>query len=436
MREDDAAMDRTPAPLFRQVALEAAAGTQIGETLTTHWRGVAWFTVAAFVLLAGLLAFVAIVEYSPVHRIAAFVDARGGLVRLKAPLDGRVARLAVKDGAMVKKGDLLAVIASERLREEGGGERAAVRQSVDAEKASIGREIDAARQEAAMNRLMLDKRLHGLRQERETLRADLRSGERLLASLTAQSDHVASAAAEGYLPRQQAAQKRDEVSAQESRLASARGALARVEREIETSEAERQLIDARLAGVIESRQRASGELDRRTLQSEIGAEQVIRAPQDGRVSFASLADGQSVEAGQPLFTLAPANDSLVVKLLVAPAAVASVRPGVDIKLIFRAYPQERFGLFAARIDSVNEIPSLPGEVAQAPGASEPMFVAIATLPGELRSPSGEALPLKPGMLADALVPIERRTVLEWLLDPILRGLNDSVGRAAVDAAPR
>ena len=81
-----------------------------------------------------------------------------------------------------------------------------------------------------MNRLMLDKRLHGLRQERETLRADLRSGERLLASLTAQSDHVASAAAEGYLPRQQAAQKRDEVSAQESRLASARGALARVER--------------------------------------------------------------------------------------------------------------------------------------------------------------------------------------------------------------
>jgi len=429
-------MDRPPSPLFRQVALDAAAGTQIGEALTTHWRGVAWFTVAAFALLAALLAFVAIVEYSPVHRIAAFVDARSGLVRLKAPLDGRVARLAVKDGAMVKKGDLLAVIASERLREEGGGERAAVRQSVDAEKASIGREIDAARQEAAMNRLMLDKRLHGLRQERETLRADLRSGERLLASLTAQSDHVASAAAEGYLPRQQAAQKRDEVSAQESRLASARGALARVEREIETSEAERQLVDARLAGVIESRQRASGELNRLTLQSEIGAEQAIRAPQDGRVSFASLADGQSVAVGQPLFTLAPANDSIVVKLLVAPAAVASVRPGVDIKLIFRAYPQERFGLFAARIDSVNEIPSLPGEVAQAPGASEPMFVAIATLPGELRSPSGETLPLKPGMLADALVPIERRTVLEWLLEPILRGLNDSVGRVAVNAAAR
>ncbi|HEY4958375.1 MAG TPA: HlyD family efflux transporter periplasmic adaptor subunit [Caldimonas sp.] len=427
-------MDRPPPPLFRQVALDAAAGTQIGEALKTHWRGVAWFTLAAFALLAALVVFVATVEYSPVHRIASFVDAKGGLVRLKAPIDGRVSRLAVKDGAMVKKGDLLAVIGSERLREEGGGERAAVRQSVDAEKAMIGREIDAARQEAAMNRIMLERRLHGLREERETLRADIRSGERLLVSLTAQSDHVASAAAEGYLPRQQAAQKRDEVSAQESRLASAKGALARVERDIETSDAERQLIDARLAGVIENRQRSNGELNRLTVQSDMNAEQAIRAPQDGRVSFASLAAGQSVEAGQPLFTLAPANDSLVLKLLVAPAAVASVRPGVAIKLTFRAYPQERFGLFDARVDSVNEIPSLPGEVPQVTGMSEPMFVATATLPGELRSASGQALPLKPGMLADALVPIERRTVLEWLLDPILRGLNDSVGRVAPGAA--
>ena len=32
------------------------------------------------------------------------------------------------------------------------------------------------------------------------------------------------------------------------------------------------------------------------------------------------------------------------------------------------------------------------------------------------------------MLAEALVPIERRTVLEWLFEPLLRGLNDSAPR--------
>jgi len=89
-----------------------------------------------------------------------------------------------------------------------------VRQSLEAEKATIGREIDAARQEATVNRLMLERRLHGLREERETLRADIRASYLVLASLTAQNDHVASAAAEGCLPQQQAAHKRDEVTAQ------------------------------------------------------------------------------------------------------------------------------------------------------------------------------------------------------------------------------
>jgi len=111
-----------------------------------------------------------------------------------------------------------------------------------------------------------------------------------------------------------------------------------------------------------------------------------------------------------------------------------VRPGVEVKLAFRAYPQERFGLFAAKIESVNEIPSLPGEVPQAAASSEPMFVATAALPAPLLGTRGEVLPVKPGMLADALVPIERRTVLAWLLDPIVRGLNDSVGRGSRGAA--
>ena len=208
-------MDRPPSPLFRPVAVEAASGTQIVASLTTHWRGVTAFTAVAFVLLAALIAFVAIVEHSPVHRVAAFVDARSTPV-----------------------------------------------------------------------------------------------------------------------------------------------------------------------------------------------------------------------AGQPLSTIAPPEDSLVVKLLVTPAAIASVRAGAAFRLAFRAYPQERFGLFEAEVESVEEIASLPGDLAQAAaGASGPIRVATAALPRALRGPQGQELPLKPGMLADALVPSERRTVLPWLLDRSLGGRDDSVGRA-------
>jgi len=266
-------MDRPPSPLFRQVAVEAASGTQIGAPLATHWRGVAAFTSVALALLAALIAFVCLVEYSPVHRVAAFVDAPAGPVGIKAPLGGRIAQLAVLDGALVRKGDLLAVIGSERL---------------------------------------------------------------------------------------------------------------------------------------------------------------LAAP-DGRVSFASLAEGDPVEAGQPLFTITPQDGQPVVRLHVGSTAVASLRPGVAFRLAFRTYPQERFGLFDAKVESVDAV-SRPADGAD---ADAPTFVVTASLPGgALRSGEGELLPLRPGMRADALVPSERRSVLAWLLDPMRRRLDDSVGHGPALAEAR
>ena len=267
---------------------------------------------------------------------------------------------------MVKKGDLLAVIGSERLREEGGGERAAVRQSVDAEKATIEREIDAARQEAAMNRLMLDKRLHGLREERETLRADLRSGERLLASLTAQSDHVASAAAEGYLPRQQAAQKRDEVSAQESRLASVRGAAGA-----------RRARHRDQRGRAPPGRRAPGRRDREPA--------ALRAASSNRLRCRARSDAEQVDpraAGRPGLVRVAGRGPVGRG---RPAAVhdrAAGRParrqaagragrgrlgaarGRHSSSPFAPIRRSASVSSRRKVDSVNEIPSLPGEVPQ------------------------------------------------------------------------
>ena len=88
-------MDAPPSPLFRQVAVEAASGTQIGASLSTHWRGVPVFTAIAAVLLAALIAFVAVVEYAPVHRVAAFVDARAGPAAAGESVQGCPPALAI-----------------------------------------------------------------------------------------------------------------------------------------------------------------------------------------------------------------------------------------------------------------------------------------------------------------------------------------------------
>ncbi len=415
-------------PLFRPRAVEAAAGSQFGEPLRTHWRGVAVFTALAFAAIVGLLIFLSQVEYAPIHRVPAYTDARAGLVRLRSPADGLVVtRLAVKEGAQVKRGALLAVLGSDRLRSDGSSQHAAQRQRLQEQQAALQREGQAARREAAAQQAMISERLAGLRSEIVSLQADLHAGEQLLNSLGAQSEQVASMASQGYVTRLQAAQKRDEATAQASRVAAARAALARARRDMALAQAERALVETRLAGLTESRRRASGELERQAELADSEAERVIRAPEDGTVSSALIAEGQSVMLGQALLTLTPLGQPLVLRLLVPARAAAAVRPALAIKYVLQAYPQEKFGAFDAVIESVSDAPTMPGDMAPAgTGATgEPVYVALARLTGSPRGPHAELLALKPGLLAQALVPLERRSALEWLFEPLLRGFNES-----------
>jgi membrane fusion protein len=423
-----------PRQLFRPTALQAAAGTQIGEALTTHWRGVSLFALAAFVLVGALFAFAATTEYAPVHRLPAYVDVRGGLVRLSAPIGGHVRTLAVEQGATVRRGALLAMLDSDRLRADGGSEHGALRRRLEDEQGTIDRELSAARQEEEASQALIERKVRGLRAERDALGAQIQASDELLASLKAQSEQITSVAAQGYATRLQAAQKRDEVTSQQGRLAELRSTLARIDLEIATTDAERQVVGAKLAGLIENRRRSSVELERLIVQSDSDAEQAVRAPADGVVSTALIASGQSVSVGQPLFTIAPIDEPLMVRLLVPARAAASVRVGLGIKLAFRAYPQEKFGLFDARIESVSDTPSLPSEIDQMYALSEPAFIATASLPASLRAADGRPLRIKSGMLAEALVPIERRTVLEWLFEPLLRGFHQSADRSREAAA--
>ncbi len=429
------ASNKGPPTLFRAIAVEASAGTQIGEPLTTHWRGVALFTLIAFALIAALVAFAATTEYSPVHRVPSYVDPRGGLVRLSAPISGQVRELAVAQGALVRRGALLAVLDSDPLRADGGSEHGVLKRRLEDERATIEREVGDARLEADANQALIDRKLHGLRAEREALSAQIQANDELLTSLKAQSERFAAVAAQGYVSKQQAAQKKDEATSQQSRLAELRASRARVDLEITTTEAEPQVEAAKLQGLIENRRRSSGELERLIVQSESEAQQAIRAPADGMLSMALIANGQSVAAGQPLFTIAPVDAPLIVRLLVPARAAASVKVGLGVKVVFRAYPQEKFGQFDARIETVSDMPSLPTEIAGMYALSEPVFIATASLPTQLRTPNGRLLKIKAGMLADALVPIERRTVLEWLFEPLLRGFHASADRSRDTASP-
>lgn len=416
-------------PLFRTLAVEAASGTQIGDPINFSWRGVAVFTVTSFVLVAALLLFASLVEYSAVHRVRAYTDALGGVIRLRAPADGMVVtRIVAPEGSIVRQGELVALLGSDRYRSDGGSQRLLQQGKLNEEQAAILKEIDAAREEAAAQQAVNNRRIGGLLAEREALRADLEAAERLQASLTEQSSQYAVLASQGFVSQALASQKRDEVTSQVSRRAAAKVALTRVDRDIATTRAEQRLLEAKLSGLTANRLRSNGELERQKLLGDIEAERALQAPVTGIVSGALIAEGQSLIQGQAMFTITPQGQPMVLRLLISGKAAAAVQAGMEVKYSLDAYPREKFGLFAARIESVGNAPTIQGDLAGEGAQAELVYVATARMISVPSGPMGQPFGLKPGMSGEVLVPTERRTILEWLLQPFIGGFSQNAAK--------
>jgi membrane fusion protein len=87
--------------------------------------------------------------------------------------------------------------------------------------------------------------------------------------------------------------------------------------------------------------------------------------------------------------------------------------------MYEAFPYEKFGTARGTVTSISRTILGPSEVS-IPGlnVSQPAFRVRASLASEDIHAYGQAVPLQPGMLVNADVVFDRRSLLQWLLDPL------------------
>ena len=117
--------------------------------------------------------------------------------------------------------------------------------------------------------------------------------------------------------------------------------------------------------------------------------------------------------------LVPSGDELVAELFVPSHAAGFINAGQTLKLKYEAFPFQRFGSQEATVDNVS-LTVLTTEETGLPGAafSEPVFSARGRLAAQTVYAYGTSVPLRAGMLLSADVVVDRRTLVEWLLDPV------------------
>jgi hemolysin D len=150
---------------------------------------------------------------------------------------------------------------------------------------------------------------------------------------------------------------------------------------------------------------------------------VLRAPSDGIVlELAQRSIGSVAKEAEPLVTLVPRSAVLEAEVEVDGIDISRLRTGDPVRLKLDALPFQRHGTIDGRLRVVTENSFVP-EKGEARGA---FFRARITLgPASFRDVP-DNFRLIPGMATTAEILVGRRSVISYVLDPVLRIFHESL----------
>jgi adhesin transport system membrane fusion protein len=144
---------------------------------------------------------------------------------------------------------------------------------------------------------------------------------------------------------------------------------------------------------------------------------VIRAPLRGTVKNVRVNTiGGVIQPGQDIMEIVPLEEQLLVEAKIAPREVAFLRPGLPAKVKLTAYDYTVYGALDGTVELIS-----PDTLREERKSDEASYyrVLVRTTKSAL-SVGGRDLPIIPGMTATVEVRTGEKSVLDYLLKPVLR----------------
>ena len=404
--------------LFREEAVRHATRRLSGEVILATSLPSLILTALAVVTVAGGLVFAATATYARKETVIGWVAPKAGLIRLAARQGGVVSDLGVQEGQMVSAGQTVATLALSS-EVEGGDSLVAFSRSLDAQ--ATATEAGASARLAALSaeQVQLRARSTALAREREETRRALRLQEERLTLARAEVERAQAIADQGFLPRRELEARRSAELWAQQEASTLSGRILSFDREIGEVVARLSAIPIDAAAVRASAASAQAGLNQQRTQTEVQGRYAVVSTVAGRVAATPVEVGQTLAPGATVAVVTAGNSRLEAELFAPSRAAGFIRVGQPVRLMYQAFPFQKFGAGKGQVTAVSRTVLAPSEVA-IPGLQfqEPVFRVKVRLERESVAAYGAEVPLQPGMLLNADIVVDRRSLLEWLLDPL------------------
>jgi membrane fusion protein len=375
------------------------------------------WALAAVVAL--VVFFLSIAQYARKETVIGYLTPTFGTAKIFVPQQGFIKELHVQEGQEVAEGAPLLTIATAQIAANGEDVNTTVLEILALQRDLINRQIAAEQRRSASEHERLTAMIKGIELEiaqvegqRQIQNERMRLSESFVASGAKLSAKGAMADIELKRREQAALEQKQNLTSLDQQLTARHTQLTESRHTLE----QLPIVTAERIRLLRS---DLSSIEQRVAEVNGRRAYVIKAPASGRVSTLQATVGQIADPKRMQLEIIPLDASLQAELFFPTRAFGFVRPGQEVRILYDAFPYQKFGMYRGSVTKVSQTILTANDTAGPIALKEPAYRVTAALERPDIDAYGLKIPLQPDMLLKADVILDKRSLMRWLLDPLL-----------------
>jgi len=404
--------------LFRKEVIKAKEQRMLGRVIMTQPLSIYVICIVVFVVYLLLSFYLTQAHYSRKETVKGYLIPEKGVMKVYSNRTGVIEYLYVKEGDKVMQGDNLVKIKNSQSLSSGVELSVALAKELSTQIDTLNQEYDATTLMYEKDLLSITRQLTQLYQSLKVIEKAQKTRLRKLALKKRQITNNKRLYDKGYLSSNQFDLLQGEYLDDLESSDRLEKELVTIQIQISELESERLIYPEQKILKQSAIKRQISELAAQLAELKNQYEFIKKAPETGIVTTIQPTVGSRVDINAPLLSIIAIDSPLEIELLLPSRSAGFVQVGDKVNIRFDAFPYQKFGLVVGEISNIDKSLILPAEKILPIQIDQAMYRVRASLNQQSIKAYGKAFPLKVGMIADADIILEKRSLLEWLLDPI------------------
>jgi membrane fusion protein len=406
--------------LFRQEAIEFQQHhRQWGELALLQPLSTKIMTWFITTVVAVVLGFLFLGHYARKETVVGYLTPVAGTSKVFIPQQGTITEIYVKEGQEIEKGQPLFAVETSQIAANGQDVNSTMLDTLESQRNLLTNQIAAEQERTKSEQERLTALIGGIETEISQLQAQIelqneqiRVSDNLVLSVTGLR-------AKGYISEFEFKQRELAALEQKQKLNSLNQQLASRHNQLTETRYSLHQLPTVMAQKIQSLRSELSTTEQRIAEINGRRAYIIRVGAVGRVSTLQATVGQFADPRRLQLEIVPSDSVLQAELFVPTRAIGFVRPGQQVKMKYEAFPYQKFGTYTGQIFKVSHTIVTSADAFGPIALREPVYRVTASLERTDIDAYGEKIPLQADMLLSADIILEQRSLVSWLLDPLL-----------------